>query len=311
MFYAGLLHFSDVVSPQQWSPVDAGLLYDILLPGLDANGISGIIASIVLITVQATMINYLVLEHRLGEDQNLFAGLFFILLASASPLLLHLSPVMLANTLIILAIGQLMNISKKNSAAEPIFNIGFCIGIAALLFPPYLIFVALAFAGISIMRDNSLNSLLTLLVGLLVPFFLATALIFLTDNLHAMPNYVEGIRLVKKVIAQGQAYEPIAVMTLYALVMVVALGFVNRLMGRKNIQIQKKISIIYWALLVGGLCVLGSGNLYPEQWLVVVIPAGILLGAVFSTLPGRWAESLHLMLLATVLIIQYKPFLLP
>jgi hypothetical protein len=311
LLYAVLLHTSDLISHQSWSPVDSGLLYDLLTSRVDVNGIYGILLSIALITIQATMINYIVLENRVGEDQNLFAGLFFILVSSVSPMLLHLSPAMLANTFIIMAISQLMNINKKYSAAEPIFNAGFLIGVAALVFPVYIIFVVLAIAAVGIMRGNQIRELLALTTGLLIPYFLAYAILFLTDQPYQLKIFFDGIGLSKTIASHGNHFESMATFVFYTLTIIVIIGHITRLMGRKNIQIQKKLSIIFWALLTGGLGLLISSSLYTDLWVLITIPAGILLGSVFSTLPGRWAESLHLLVLAAVLIIQYKPYLLP
>jgi hypothetical protein len=311
LLYAVLLHSSDLISHQNWAPVDSGMLYDFLTSRIDVNGIYGILLAVALITIQATMINYIVLENRVGEDQNLFAGLFFILVSSVSPILLHFSPAMLANTFIILAISQLMSINKKYSAAEPIFNAGFLVGIAALIFPIYIIFALLALAAVSIMRGNQVRELLALTTGLFLPFFLAYATLFLTDQPFQLDIFFDGIGLSKTIASHGNHFESMAALVFYTLAIIVIIGHINRLMGRKNIQIQKKLSIIFWALLTGGLGLLISSSLYTDLWIIITVPVGILLGLVFSTLPGRWAESLHLLLMAAVLIIQYKPYLLP
>lgn len=311
LLYAILLHSSDLISHQNWTPVDSGLLYDFLTSRIDVNGIYGILIAVALITIQATMINYIVLENRVGEDQNLFAGLFFILVSSVSPILLHLSPAMLANTFLILAISQLMDINKKYSAAEPIFNTGFLVGIAALIFPIYIIFAVLALAAVSIMRGNQIRELLALTTGLLLPYLLTYAILFLTDQPFQFKIFFEGISLSKTIASHENYFESIATLVFYTLAIIVIIGYINRLMGRKNIQIQKKLSIIFWALLTGGLGLLFSSSLHTDLWMIITVPTGILLGSVFSTLPGRWAESLHLLMLAAVLIIQFKPYLLP
>ena len=80
---------------------------------------------------------------------------------------------------------------------------------------------------------------------------------------------------------------------------------------KKTIQIQKKISILYWMLLIAGVTMLIQPGLDTTHWIAAAIPAGILLGLFFTQLEPRWAETVHLFLWATVMILHFRQFLLP
>ena len=95
------------------------------------------------------------------------------------------------------------------------------------------------------------------------------------------------------------------------LVVVLALANYAALVYKKIIQVQKKIGLLYWVLLAGGLTVPIQPDVQIDQWMAVTVPCGILFGFIFTNIPRRWAESLHLMLFAGVLILQYKQFFLP
>ena len=97
----------------------------------------------------------------------------------------------------------------------------------------------------------------------------------------------------------------------FSIVLILALTQFGGLVYRKTIQVQKKLSLLYWTMLIGGLSTLTIKGIQIENWLSVTIPLGIVTGFVFTNMPRRWSESLHLMLLAAVLILHYKQFLLP
>ncbi len=312
IFYAGLLHLSVFVTPDSWQPESPGLLSSWiygLLGGYTGWGAS--VTALLLLVAQAIGINAIALEYRLGEEQNQFPGLFFVSLSCIFPGMMHLSPALMANTFVIIALGELFSIYKKPSAAGAIFNTGWWIALASLFSPPYIIFLVLAFVALNVLRGLSVKERLMLLTGILTPYLLAGAWLFWKEMLS------QGI---EQQLHQGLGwigFKDAPRFTVWAsgllmgLVILIVIGNYPGLVYRKTIQVQKYIGLLYWMLLTGALTLIVQPKVQIEQWLTVSIPAGMLLGFVFSNLPRRWAESLHLMLFATVLILQYKQFLLP
>lgn len=312
LMYAALLHLSVFVLREAWTPVAPGVLsawvYQ-LLGG--ASGINAEITAILLLTAQAAGINAIVLEHRLGEEQNLFPGLFYILISSMLPGMMHLSPALMGNTFLIIAMSELFRTYKNPHASGGIFNVGFWTAVASLFVPAYLVFLILGFVGLNSLRGLDLKERLMLLSGAVVPYGLAGVVMFwngqLLSGIHT--QFQEAFAVASFVTITGFPFWAAA--SGFSLLVLLALTQFGGLVYRKTIQVQKKVSLLYWMLLIGGLSTLVIKGIQIENWLSVTIPLGIVLGFVFSNLPRRWSESLHLMLLATVLILHYKQFLLP
>jgi len=77
---------------------------------------------------------------------------------------------------------------------------------------------------------------------------------------------------------------------------------------KKLIAEQKKISLLFWSLLLTAFASFFQRNLDLEQFQLIAFPAGVFLAFTFSNLKKNWAEGLHLLILLAVLALQYKSF---
>ena len=312
LLYAALLHLSIFVLKDAWTPAAPGILSTWVYHLLGGpSGWGAELAAIALLTAQAAGINAMVLEHRLGEEQNLFPGLFYILLSSMLPGMMHLSPALMGNTFLIIAISELFRTYKNPHASGAIFNVGFWTAVASLFIPAYIGFWVLGFVGLNSLRGLDIKERFMLLSGALVPYGLAGAILFWNGQLHngIHIQFMEPYALISFATTSGFAFW--AAVCGFSLLLILALTQFGGLVYRKTIQVQKKLSLLYWTMLIGGLSTLTVKGIQIENWLSVTIPLGIVTGFVFTNMPRRWSESLHLMLLAAVLILHYKQFLLP
>ena len=312
LVYAALLHLSVFVLGETWTPVAPGILSNWVYQLLGgASGWGAEITAILLLTAQAAGINSVVLEHRLGEEQNLFPGLFYILVSSMLPGMMHLSPALMGNTFLIIAMSELFRTYKNPHASGAIFNIGFWTAAASLFIPAYLVFLILGFVGLNSLRGLDIKERFMLLSGAVVPYGLSGALLFWNGQLQSgiQTQFQEAFALLSFVTTSGFAFW--AALSGFSLLLLLALAQFGGLVYRKTIQVQKKVGLLYWMLLIGGLSTSVIKGIQIENWLSVTIPLGIVTGFVFTNLPRRWSESLHLMLLAAVLILHYRQFLLP
>lgn len=312
LFYAALLHVSVFVLPDSWAPAAPGLLSNWVYELLGGyRGWGAEITALFLLCIQATGINAISMEYRLGEESNLFPGLFYILLCSALPVLTHLSPALMANTFLIIALSELYSSYKKPSAAASIFNVGFWVAIASLFSPGYIVFLLLALIGLNVLRGLSLRERLMVFVGAAVPYLLSGAYLFWNGQLAKgiALQFDAGLGFLQ--FKSAGNFEVWAAAVVFGLCILLALFSYGGMVYRKTIQVQKQLNLIYWMLLIGGGTVLVQAGVQPNQWLAVGIPAGMMLGFLFTKIQRQWSESLHLMLLAAILILHYKQFLLP
>ncbi len=311
LFYAALLHLPSLLSPDKsLVPVadHAGILGHWFYALVGTQGLVPVLLTIGLLFLHAVLINVFVSNHRLAEEVSLFPGLFYILVASSLPAFLCLSPIHIANTFLIIALSVLMTTYKQPSGADYIFNTGMWIGIASLFYPPFLLFCFVAMAGLNVLRAYKIKERLMIFAGMATPYLLVGLYCFWYNNLHSFID----IQFIKPFgfwsFAKYNLQELIVELSFWGLLILIVLGSIGVYNFKMQLQVQKKISVLYWALLMGGVTTCIQQQVPVEHILIIAVPVGIMISFNFIRMSGRWAEMLHLVLLVIILCWQYKAY---
>jgi len=263
--------------------------------------------ALILVWFQGLVINYLMNEYRIGAQATLFPGLLIAWFYSSSPEFYGLSPQLVANTFVVLAIHQIYKVYRQGESALPIFNAGFLIGLASLSSYAYLILAVWGWVAIGILRSRKLRETLQYSIGLVLPWgFLYLLQVMLTPvgsfaqlagvNWGWPPLLIgpDGYRI----IAQG--------IVLSVIILLVVSQYAQVTLG-ETMQVQKNIQILYWAMLFG-LAALGFiHRISFSHMLLIAVPIGTLLGLWFVRIRPALAEMIHFLLFVAVLVYQYFP----
>ena len=310
LFYVTLLWFSSFIMTPAVSSVQGGVLGELLLSWIDKTSIFTTIVAIVLVFVQSFLINLLVSRYRMASELSLFPGVFYVLLTSCIPDFLYLSPILIANTFLLLAFYELFDTYRKHSTAAKIFNVGFFLGLASLTYFSYVLFLLLAILGLNILRAFRWKEIIILIIGFVVPYFLGGTIAFLTENW----DYFWQIQFVPSFqflnftgVAGWELYVKLSFFAILLFMVILSYGTYTL---KKNIRIQKYISIFYWSILIGGLSLLIQHPISLVHLLVIVPPVAVFMSFSFLKFSKSTAEALHLVLLIAILLLQYKSFFL-
>ena len=283
-----------------------GIFSKLLYQWIPPDSMEGFVAATILIFIQAVIINLLVGKNRIANEISLLPGMFYVLLSSAFSDFLYLSPLILANTFYIIVLMELFSTYRKYSAAGAIFNIGLWAGVASLFYSSYLFLFVLGMAGLSIFRSFKLKEQLMAISGLLTPYILTGTCFFLMDNfsefwqeqmksnfgffdLKGTPDLIFYIK-----------------MGLTGLMLLTFIFSYNNYTKKKNIQQQKYINVLFTGLLLSALSFLFQANIHLEHLLILVPAGGILLSFNFQNARPPIAESIHLLLLIGLLVLQFS-----
>ncbi|TXB61578.1 hypothetical protein [Phaeodactylibacter luteus] len=294
--------------PFEGSPHGAGPFSAWLYEWIGHNTLPAQLLAMALLLAQGFYLNIIVSENRLAAEVSLFPGVFYVLLASLLPEFVYLSPLLLGNTFYLIVLGEVFNSYKKTEAAGDIFNIGFWTGAGALFYPSFLALLLVGFVGLNILRAFKIRERLMALAGLFVPFFLTGTWLFWDGG---YPEYAQQVKSgfawldfsPAPVIA---AYRSLGIMAVLILVLIVSY---RSYLLKQSIDVQRKISIVFWGLLLSALTVFFQADIGLEHLLILTLPAGLLLSLNFIRLPRQTAEVLHLLLLALALALQFQPLL--
>lgn len=307
--YIIVLRMAVFFVPDSWQPAAQGIFSVWMYNWCTATGTSATWIAMFFIFVQAVIINQMVMQHRLANEINLFPGLFYILIASSIPDFLHLSPILMGNTFFIIALAQLMGIYKRNTVADKIFNVGFWLAVASLFYFAFTIFIFLAFIGILILRSVKIKELLMIILGFLVPYILSAVYCFWHDLLpfFNQTQFLQNLAFLDLNLTWN--WVTYVELGFFALLVVIIIFSSGSYMLKKNIQVQKKINVLYWAILLSPLSLLLQADIQLQHLLLLSVPIGIFVSLNFTQMRRQWSETMHLLLFIAVLVWQYKPYL--
>lgn len=307
--YAVLTHVAVLLGYVQTSAREmalGGALYRSLFWWANASPFWSSLTALVLVYIQALLLNRLADEFRLMPDRSWLPGLFYILVSASLPELLFLSPPLVAITFLPLALRCIFRCYKQAEVSYLVFDAALWCTLGSLFYPPVFFLLFAGFAGIIIMRSFKLKEQVVYLAGILTPFFLAWLWYFWHDN---------GIGFWRGQLSGYSGFYHFGpnwnLKTIFEIGLLVVLGLILLLSFRvyyhkKLIQAQKCISVLYWFLVIGALTILLQGDLRTTHLMVLMPTVGLFLSMTIAAFRNwRMAELLHFALLCFILLIQF------
>jgi len=139
---------------------------------------------LVLIVGGAVLANYVFNKHEFLNVPVFVPG-FIYTLSSAGLALIQLStPALVANIFILLALNRHLAVFRQTRVLTYYFESAFWYGIAAVLFPPYLLLIAGMLFACLITRAFQWRELLLPLIAFSVPFLYWVAWLYIKDGLQ-------------------------------------------------------------------------------------------------------------------------------
>ncbi len=307
LFYVLALHVFMVIMPGQTSQLAYGILFPVVKGWIPESLYWQAGVVVLLLFIQAFMLNILEYNYRFNRDVNMYAGVFFLLFTSFSSSFQTLSPIHFSNIFLFIALYELMDISKKHRPEGNIFNAGFCIGIAALFYPVSALYLILVLISLNVLRGIIFRERLVALSGFLVVYFLAASISY---QLDALPDFM-GHQFSKayKLFDLGKMRMPWELIPW----IIILLGIVfnqGDFFQKQNMLTQKRIGLLYWMVFIGLATIVVTPGMTTEHLLLAALPIGFLTGMFFGRLRSKWAELWHFMLLLGLLLIQYQPLII-
>lgn len=311
IFYVAGLHIAGFVFPETTANSNPGILSEWLMTWAGEGSLLSKVFVILLLFLQGILLNIIVASNRLTTEVSLYPGLFYILIASSLPDFQHLSPLHLANTFYIIVIMELMSTYKKSSAADRIFNAGFWAAVASFFYFSYIIFLFLVFIALNVLRAFNIKERLMFIIGAIVPYILLGVYFLWNDqfDFFIQAQFFDNINVLDfKGILSRFSYVKLAIFALLLLIILFSYGSYT---FKRNIQVQKKISILYWGMFIALFSIFFQAGIRLDHLLILTVPIGVLLSINFSLMKKNTAELLHLLLLVFVILLQLQPHLLP
>lgn len=314
IFYLLFLRGLSLIVPERfaWEPSSMGFLSGPIMKWVQAQPfLAQELLTAGLLLVQAMMITIILRRHRLVSEDILIPGALYILVANCIPALHAFSPMLLANTFLLIALDQLIVTYRNQQCADHLFNVGLWIAVASFFHLSYISFLLISILGLGSLRLFRFREVMMIIAGALVAYFLmGTAwLWFDTLPIRMQQHFLDNLGFFSFITATDNLEVYIALGIIGFLIASVVFGY-STLMRRQNIPFQKRVGIFYYILLLSPLFLLFHANIDLSNFFILALPVGILLGLVIKNMNKTTAEIFHLLLLTVVIFWQLKPLLL-
>jgi len=233
----------------------------------------------IVVIVQSMRLNYVLNEARLFPKIAFTTALAYILLTALVPGWNNISSALVANSLVILLIYRMVKLYNAPNPKTLLYNIGLITGSTVLLYFPAVPFVIVAFFALGTLRPFRINEWITLLFGIITPFYFLAGWLFLNDKFDL-------------VVTQLKMFTPQSITTANSLLLVATLGvalvaiiagflYWQSNNGRMVIQVRKSWSILFVAMLSVIPVVFIMANTWPEALLLAIVPASAFVSNTF------------------------------
>ena len=307
--YAILLRAHNFIFPTNWQPTDPDIFSQMVYSWVGTNGFGANFLALLLVFIQALVLNAVVNNYKMTKQASYYPGLAYIFVASCLPEFLELHPIHFANTFLILVLLELFSSYKKHIAASEVFNVGFFIAIGSLFYFSANSFLLLAFIGLATIRSFNFKEISIILIGYFVPFFLLGTFLFWEDRFNEFIPVIGDFSFFN--IYFASSWYNYAKLGLIIFLVLWAFFKYQPLLFKTNIQVQKNIGVVYWALVVGGISFIYQSHVDLGHTLILAVPLAICFGFGLLKIKNKAvADFWHLILLALVLILQYQAYLI-
>lgn len=137
-----------------------------------------------LIVAGAFLANYVFNKHEFLNVPVFVPGFIYTLSSACLSLIQLTLPVLLANVFILFALNRHLAVFRQQRALAFYFESAFWYGIAAVIFPPYILLIGGMFFAILITRAFHWRELLLPLIAFSIPFIYWIAWLYLKDSLQ-------------------------------------------------------------------------------------------------------------------------------
>lgn len=256
--------------------------------------------------IEAIILIAIVNRNRINVQNNLLPGMFFCFFACALPEFLRLHPVIFANLFYLFAFQALLNASKNLKQSGSIFNAGIWIGLGSLFYFSLLVLFIWVFVGLNILRSLKFREGLMILAGIFVPYFLTATVFFWYDQLPLLLEVQFYNNIAPFQLFGRLSISAIGKLSLFAFFILFAVISINQYFNKRSSSTQRIFRVLYWGLLISGVSVLFQAEIGYAHLLLTVVPLSIFAAVTFTQMAPSIAEAIHLILLLTVLFIQYS-----
>jgi hypothetical protein len=241
-------------------------------------------------------------------SNNSFALFFFAIMLGIDQLYFTLNEALISYLFIVFAIQNLLRMSHESKPSLKLFNTGFLIGIAALVYPYMSMYMILVYTSIIIFGSDGWRNWVMPLFGFIVTYYLLFTYLFVIDDVEFLKAKFQAITFNSENISllknrqSAVAWAIIFAMTLWST------KDYSLNSHRQKIDTKKAYTLNYLSLLIG-LFVIIFGNIKTGAELIVLLfPIAAIWSKYLQHLKKTWTKEVYFYLVILAITISHILF---
>jgi hypothetical protein len=259
----------------------------------------------VLVFIQAFIFNVVLQKNAAFEENNFLPGFLYVVFATSQTDFLFLSPVLIANTFLLLALDKIFVHLKFRGSEENILTTGFLIGLAAFCYTSYFWLLLFAMIIYFLYSSTLVRRYFLMVYGFVFSFVLFW--IFYLAFKEGLSFFVTYFDMVfdSTLLSLESLYGVIIVMGLPVLISLFSASQGFQGLGFTNHQVLIQRTML-WTFVFSIVMFWLSPTLYQLSAFTLVIPMTFFTSQFLITRTKKWvAESLFWLLIIGSLSVRY------
>jgi hypothetical protein len=260
--------------------------------------------AILLVSLQAIVLNYLLIKNNLSLRNNLLPAYIFILLSGSTSVITQLSAPLIASFFILLGIVELLGMYDLKDPFTECFNASFFITIASFFYFPAIAFFLLIWISFMIYRVISWREWVISFVGFFAAALIVWFYFFWTNKELLIWNSV------KQFFSNPEHFEvrlSHSGYLIWGIIALIFLGSLSNLMNHINekvIAIRRKYWVIIFMFLIGILSFIYADQQFRFHLIFFTVPATIIINYAMLNRKKPRRSELFLWLLTIAVIVS-------
>ena len=253
----------------------------------------GILIRVSVTLICALYINKIVTDHKLMEKPGYLPAMWFLLLQSLIPKQVSLD-LLFINVCMIASVKLMILVYKIENPINSLLTASFILSLIALINSASILYFLWLSAALLIMRPASFREWIMVLIGFLLPIYLLTSVLYITDRLDF--NLIFSFRKIAFELPQLSPFEwiRIAIVLLIPwLFFMLSANQISKLLiqGRKTFIISLLLSIVVTTLILSDLTSV-SQSIH-----LALLPATLLVSPLFINVRKKLLPNLFILIL--------------
>ena len=255
----------------------------------------------ILIFWQCMLMNRMVVQEKIISTNSFYPALFYFLLISISPEIIHMNPSILSMILLILALTKILSSYLDKNAYSKVFESAFLISLAGLIHTPFIVFIPIVWIGMSIFSQVEWRHWVLSIIAIICPWYI----MFSIATFYSIEHSSFGSSLLFS-FEEGPKYSlnlgDFLCLIIYGFICSISLIEVIIRLKQKNIKARKSYIFLLWIIPFSVIYFLVSNDFFFMKLITFAIPLSAAISNYFYHHKNtNWLNFLILSLVVVVI----------